>query len=114
MGAPPHNIPLHQPGLSDHDNSRPLFYLQHSSTLGSVFGDSYYEQQMAARQANALSHQVSGRLGHSAPSRRSPGLCPPLGMNSTLVPSCFQAVEYTVPLSPLVSVPSGAVNASGD
>ncbi|XP_070272573.1 CREB-regulated transcription coactivator 1 isoform X2 [Myotis yumanensis] len=31
---------------------------QHSSTLGSVFGDSYYEQQMAARQANALSHQL--------------------------------------------------------
>ncbi|NXC60540.1 CRTC1 protein, partial [Aleadryas rufinucha] len=32
---------------------------QHSSMLGSVFGDSYYEQQMTARQANALSHQVS-------------------------------------------------------
>ncbi|XP_004646910.1 CREB-regulated transcription coactivator 1 isoform X2 [Octodon degus] len=31
---------------------------QHSSTLGSVFGDVYYEQQMAARQANALSHQL--------------------------------------------------------
>ncbi|XP_075405167.1 CREB-regulated transcription coactivator 1 isoform X2 [Tenrec ecaudatus] len=31
---------------------------QHTSTLGSVFGDSYYEQQMAARQANALSHQL--------------------------------------------------------
>ncbi|XP_021106652.1 CREB-regulated transcription coactivator 1 isoform X4 [Heterocephalus glaber] len=31
---------------------------QHSSTLGSVFGDAYYEQQMAARQANALSHQL--------------------------------------------------------
>ncbi|KAK2119577.1 CREB-regulated transcription coactivator 1 [Saguinus oedipus] len=30
---------------------------QHTSTLGSVFGDAYYEQQMAARQANALSHQ---------------------------------------------------------
>ncbi|XP_026940565.1 CREB-regulated transcription coactivator 1 isoform X3 [Sagmatias obliquidens] len=30
----------------------------HSSTLGGVFGDSYYEQQMAARQANALSHQL--------------------------------------------------------
>ncbi|KAJ7427321.1 CREB regulated transcription coactivator 1 [Willisornis vidua] len=30
---------------------------QHSSMLGSVFGDSYYEQQMTARQANALSHQ---------------------------------------------------------
>ncbi|NXK69412.1 CRTC1 protein, partial [Sylvietta virens] len=33
---------------------------QHSSMLGSVFGDSYYEQQMTARQANALSHQQSG------------------------------------------------------
>ncbi|XP_036884812.1 CREB-regulated transcription coactivator 1 isoform X4 [Sturnira hondurensis] len=31
---------------------------QHSSNLGSMFGDSYYEQQMAARQANALSHQL--------------------------------------------------------
>ncbi|XP_053440663.1 CREB-regulated transcription coactivator 1 isoform X2 [Nycticebus coucang] len=31
---------------------------QHSSTLGSVFGDAYYEQQMATRQANALSHQL--------------------------------------------------------
>ncbi|XP_012584480.1 PREDICTED: CREB-regulated transcription coactivator 1 isoform X3 [Condylura cristata] len=31
---------------------------QHSSTLGGVFGDSYYEQQLAARQANALSHQL--------------------------------------------------------
>ncbi|XP_058419793.1 CREB-regulated transcription coactivator 1 isoform X4 [Diceros bicornis minor] len=30
----------------------------HSSSLGGVFGDSYYEQQMAARQANALSHQL--------------------------------------------------------
>ncbi|XP_060272181.1 CREB-regulated transcription coactivator 1 isoform X5 [Ovis aries] len=30
----------------------------HSSTLGGVFGDSFYEQQMAARQANALSHQL--------------------------------------------------------
>ncbi|XP_062034909.1 CREB-regulated transcription coactivator 1 isoform X4 [Lepus europaeus] len=31
---------------------------QHSSALGSVFGDTFYEQQMAARQANALSHQL--------------------------------------------------------
>ncbi|XP_010845604.1 PREDICTED: CREB-regulated transcription coactivator 1 [Bison bison bison] len=31
---------------------------QHSSSLGGVFGDSFYEQQMAARQANALSHQL--------------------------------------------------------
>ncbi|XP_014451229.1 CREB-regulated transcription coactivator 1 isoform X3 [Alligator mississippiensis] len=30
----------------------------HSSILGSVFGDSYYDQQMTARQANALSHQL--------------------------------------------------------
>ncbi|XP_027404137.1 CREB-regulated transcription coactivator 1 isoform X4 [Bos indicus x Bos taurus] len=30
----------------------------HSSSLGGVFGDSFYEQQMAARQANALSHQL--------------------------------------------------------
>ncbi|KAL6040826.1 hypothetical protein STEG23_027500 [Scotinomys teguina] len=31
---------------------------QHTSTLGSVFGDAYYEQQMTARQANALSRQL--------------------------------------------------------
>ncbi|KAK2103673.1 CREB-regulated transcription coactivator 1 [Saguinus oedipus] len=31
---------------------------QHTSILGSVFGDAYYEKQMAARQANALSHQL--------------------------------------------------------
>ncbi|XP_069071649.1 CREB-regulated transcription coactivator 1 isoform X1 [Pleurodeles waltl] len=31
---------------------------QHSSILGSVFGDSYYDQQMSARQTNALSHQL--------------------------------------------------------
>lgn len=37
-----------------------LFCPQHTSTLGSVFGDAYYEQQMTARQANALSRQVSG------------------------------------------------------
>nr|XP_048283033.1 CREB-regulated transcription coactivator 1 isoform X2 [Myodes glareolus] len=31
---------------------------QHTSTLGSVFGDAYYEQQMTTRQANALSRQL--------------------------------------------------------
>ncbi|XP_037589808.1 CREB-regulated transcription coactivator 1-like [Cebus imitator] len=31
---------------------------QHTSTLGSAFGDAYYEQLMAARQANAPSHQL--------------------------------------------------------
>ncbi|XP_078526004.1 CREB-regulated transcription coactivator 1 isoform X3 [Lissotriton helveticus] len=31
---------------------------QHSSILGSVFGDSFYDQQMSARQTNALSHQL--------------------------------------------------------
>lgn len=51
----PHSLP----GFGNSDDSGPLFCLQHSSALGGVFGDSYYEQQMAARQANALSHQVS-------------------------------------------------------
>lgn len=45
--------------LCDFHNIRTLFCFQHSSILGSVFGDSYYDQQMTARQANALSHQVS-------------------------------------------------------
>lgn len=77
VGGPPSREP--PTWFGDHDDSRPFFCLQHSSTLGSVFGDSYYEQQMAARQANALSHQVSGCPGHSAHSRRSPGPRPPLG-----------------------------------
>lgn len=89
-GRPPTAAPI-LPGLGDCDDSRPLFYLQHSSNLGSVFGDSYYEQQMAARQANALSHQVSGRPGHSAPSKCLPGPRPPSGMSST---PCLQAGEH--------------------
>lgn len=64
MGGPSCSLRV-PPHLGDRDDSRPLFCLQHSSTLGGVFGDAYYEQQMAARQANALSHQVSGRPGHS-------------------------------------------------
>ncbi|XP_051791015.1 CREB-regulated transcription coactivator 1b isoform X1 [Erpetoichthys calabaricus] len=31
---------------------------QHTSILCSVFGDSYYDQQLASRQTNALSHQL--------------------------------------------------------
>ncbi|XP_041085885.1 CREB-regulated transcription coactivator 1-like isoform X3 [Polyodon spathula] len=31
---------------------------QHTSILGSIFGDSYYDQQLTARQTNALSHQL--------------------------------------------------------
>ncbi|KAI1891842.1 hypothetical protein AGOR_G00147900 [Albula goreensis] len=30
----------------------------HTSILGSIFGDSFYDQQMASRQTNALSHQL--------------------------------------------------------
>lgn len=45
--------------LWDFCTIKTLFCFQHSSILGSVFGDSYYDQQMTARQANALSHQVS-------------------------------------------------------
>uniref|UniRef100_A0A8C5LVW0 CREB regulated transcription coactivator 1 n=1 Tax=Leptobrachium leishanense TaxID=445787 RepID=A0A8C5LVW0_9ANUR len=36
----------------------PLSPLTQHSILGSVFGDSYYDQQMSARQTNALSHQL--------------------------------------------------------
>ncbi|XP_075466987.1 CREB-regulated transcription coactivator 1 isoform X12 [Ascaphus truei] len=36
----------------------PLSPITQHSILGSVFGDSYYDQQMNARQTNALSHQV--------------------------------------------------------
>uniref|UniRef100_A0A8C2XIG3 CREB regulated transcription coactivator 1 n=1 Tax=Cyclopterus lumpus TaxID=8103 RepID=A0A8C2XIG3_CYCLU len=31
---------------------------QHISVVGSIFGDSFYDQQMALRQTNALSHQL--------------------------------------------------------
>ncbi|KAG9350757.1 hypothetical protein JZ751_024646, partial [Albula glossodonta] len=31
---------------------------QHTSILGSIFGDSFYDQQLASRQTNALSHQL--------------------------------------------------------
>ncbi|XP_041085888.1 CREB-regulated transcription coactivator 1-like isoform X6 [Polyodon spathula] len=33
-------------------------HTQHTSILGSIFGDSYYDQQLTARQTNALSHQL--------------------------------------------------------
>lgn len=73
QGTLPDNFKIIAPGVlipsiwavgdPDHPllgHSRLLFCPQHTSTLGSVFGDAYYEQQMTARQANALSRQVSG------------------------------------------------------
>lgn len=35
------------------------FPLQHIPVVGSIFGDSFYDQQLASRQTNALSHQVT-------------------------------------------------------
>lgn len=35
-----------------------LLLLQHIPVVGSIFGDSFYDQQLALRQTNALSHQV--------------------------------------------------------
>lgn len=55
--------PHPHPWVSGYNHSRALFCPQHTSTLGSVFGDAYYEQQMTTRQANALSRQVSGYPG---------------------------------------------------
>ncbi|XP_040146187.2 CREB-regulated transcription coactivator 1 isoform X13 [Ictidomys tridecemlineatus] len=51
---PPPQSPPENPGQP----SMGIDIASHSSALGSVFGDSYYEQQMAARQANALSRQL--------------------------------------------------------
>nr|XP_040146187.1 CREB-regulated transcription coactivator 1 isoform X9 [Ictidomys tridecemlineatus] len=51
---PPPQSPPETPGQP----SMGIDIASHSSALGSVFGDSYYEQQMAARQANALSRQL--------------------------------------------------------
>ncbi|XP_032938030.1 CREB-regulated transcription coactivator 1 isoform X6 [Catharus ustulatus] len=53
----PSSIPQSPPG-SQSQSSMGIDINSHSSMLGSVFGDSYYEQQMTARQANALSHQL--------------------------------------------------------
>ncbi|KAL9824282.1 CREB-regulated transcription coactivator 1 isoform 3-T3 [Geothlypis trichas] len=53
----PSSIPQSPPG-SQSQPSMGIDINSHSSMLGSVFGDSYYEQQMTARQANALSHQL--------------------------------------------------------
>ncbi|XP_064424486.1 CREB-regulated transcription coactivator 1b isoform X2 [Latimeria chalumnae] len=53
----PSTIPQSPPG----DQTQPSMGIDnnsHSSILGSVFGDSYYDQQMTARQTNALSHQL--------------------------------------------------------
>lgn len=36
-----------------------LLFLQHIPVVGSIFGDSFYDQQLALRQTNALSHQVT-------------------------------------------------------
>jgi hypothetical protein len=66
-GQPGHSQPCRSPAVA----TAAFFCLQHTSTLGSVFGDPYYERQMAARQANALSHQVSGRTGHRPPGAHS-------------------------------------------
>lgn len=36
-----------------------FLFLQHIPVVGSIFGDSFYDQQLALRQTNALSHQVT-------------------------------------------------------
>ncbi|XP_078526002.1 CREB-regulated transcription coactivator 1 isoform X1 [Lissotriton helveticus] len=51
------SIPQSPPG-SQAQPSMAIDINSHSSILGSVFGDSFYDQQMSARQTNALSHQL--------------------------------------------------------
>ncbi|XP_069505414.1 CREB-regulated transcription coactivator 1 isoform X4 [Ambystoma mexicanum] len=51
------SIPQSPPGTQTQP-SMVIDINSHSSILGSVFGDSYYDQQMSARQTNALSHQL--------------------------------------------------------
>ncbi|XP_038627903.1 CREB-regulated transcription coactivator 1 isoform X4 [Tachyglossus aculeatus] len=53
----PSTIPQSPPG-NQTQPSMGIDITSHSSILGSVFGDSFYDQQMTARQANALSHQL--------------------------------------------------------
>ncbi|CAF87347.1 unnamed protein product, partial [Tetraodon nigroviridis] len=45
---------------------------QHIPVVGSIFGDSFYDQQLALRQTNALSHQV---CEHSSGEEMAPGTC---------------------------------------
>ncbi|XP_025023766.1 CREB-regulated transcription coactivator 1 isoform X3 [Python bivittatus] len=54
----PSTIPQSPPG-SQTQTSMGIDINSQTSILGSVFGDSCYDQQMTARQANALSHQDS-------------------------------------------------------
>ncbi|MEE6488217.1 hypothetical protein FKM82_015160 [Ascaphus truei] len=49
-------VPQSPPG--NHSPSSLAIDINSHSILGSVFGDSYYDQQMNARQTNALSHQL--------------------------------------------------------
>ncbi|XP_062815737.1 CREB-regulated transcription coactivator 1 isoform X8 [Anolis carolinensis] len=53
----PSTIPQSPPG-SQTQTSMGIDISSQTSILGSVFGDSCYDQQMTARQANALSHQL--------------------------------------------------------
>ncbi|XP_077644989.1 CREB-regulated transcription coactivator 1 isoform X5 [Lonchura striata] len=53
----PSTIPQSPPG-SQSQPSMGIDINSHSSLLGGAFGDSFYEQQLTARQANALSHQL--------------------------------------------------------
>ncbi|XP_032073437.1 CREB-regulated transcription coactivator 1 isoform X4 [Thamnophis elegans] len=53
----PSTIPQSPPG-SQTQTSMGIDINSQTSILGSVFGDSCYDQQMTARQANALSHQL--------------------------------------------------------
>ncbi|XP_060641083.2 CREB-regulated transcription coactivator 1 isoform X7 [Anolis sagrei] len=53
----PSTIPQSPPG-SQSQTSMGIDISSQTSILGSVFGDSCYDQQMTARQANALSHQL--------------------------------------------------------
>ncbi|XP_075758996.1 CREB-regulated transcription coactivator 1 isoform X7 [Pelodiscus sinensis] len=55
---PPYQFFTQSPPGSQTQPSMGIDINSHSSILGSVFGDSYYDQQMTARQANALSHQL--------------------------------------------------------
>lgn len=53
----PSTIPQSPPG-NQNPPSMGIDINSHSSILGSVFGDAYYDQQLTSRQTNALSHQL--------------------------------------------------------
>lgn len=64
-----------------------FLFLQHIPVVGSIFGDSFYDQQLASRQTNALSHQVTQNTQMNSSSDRNISL--QVVLDFTLVYNCL-------------------------